>query len=106
MKKTVKKNEDIGDFVGPLNGNRGMTGMTPKEAIAVLARGDKPTARERLLMAELILSMRTVVENSAQVSLDMCESCDLSPKTCNGEAFKNISCPNKALIDAIRVVRL
>ena len=80
--------------------------MTPKETIMVLGRGDKPTIQERHDIAELILRMKTVVENSAQVSLDMCESCDLSPKSCNGEAFKNIHCPNKALIDSIKEVEL
>ena len=80
--------------------------MTPKEAIAILGTGRWLTSSERHDMAELILRMKTVVENSAEVALDMCESCDLSLKTCNGEAFKNVTCPNRALVDSIRAVKL
>ena len=83
-----------------------MTNITPKQAITLLANGwdERPTARRDI--AELILRMKTVVENAAQVSLDMCEGCDLSPGECAGEMFRNIACPNKALIDSIKAVKL
>ena len=80
--------------------------ITPKQAIALLANGwdERTTARRDI--GELILRMETVVELACQVSLDMCEGCDLSPSECAGEMFRNITCPNKALIDAIKVVKL
>lgn len=83
-----------------------MKDITPKEAIYMLGHNQRLSDRERREIGELILRMKTVVENAAQVSLDMCEGCDLSPGECVGEMFPNVFCPNKLLITSIKAVKL
>ena len=52
--------------------------------------------------AERIAKLETVMYLACKVSLDICDTCDLQPSTCNGG---NIDCPNRELRKAIQEVR-
>lgn len=56
-------------------------------------------------LIDYIYNLNEVMYSACKVSLDLCDTCDLDPKNCNGFAFKNIDCPNEKLRDDIRKVK-
>lgn len=66
-------------------------------ALCAIAKNTKLTNKSTAKLRDML----PLVE---KVSMDLCESCDLTPEKCNGEAFKNITCPNKSLREALKEV--
>lgn len=77
--------------------------MTPREAIAVLGRGERLSCVENREMAELILRLDNVLFLAAKASVEWCESCEVEIKDCEGS--ENVHCVNKVLRSAIKTVK-